>query len=279
MRSHKKLPTIPNVAAGNEISITIPVGNVYDDIELYFKGVTAKQLQNITLELNGRMISEWKDGDRLISMDKHYSRPQTDGALLFNFNRPEMHVLAERRFFGLDTSRSQGITTAVIKIKIDKDAVAPELEAFAFVSQSVQGAPNFLTKVRRFFVPVSTVGTFEIDNIPKPDGYSVAAFHLYMPDTDDADGLAQITKAELLVDNVNWHDVDQVKAADAQKRHGRTPQTSESTVIDFVQDGDIRHALPLTKNIQDMRLRCEAASVGQVEVVVEYIGQYTAGSF
>lgn len=280
MKSLKKLPTIANVSAGNTVSINLPVGNTYEQIALYHEGVTPAQLKNITLEVNGRTVSEWPNGERLVSMDKHFNRPQTDGAITFHFNRPELHLLQERRFFGLDTNSSQNITTAIIKMDIDAAAAAPVLEAFALVSQSVAGAPNYLTKVRRFIVPVSAAGQFDIDNIPRPMGASIGAIHLYMPDTaEDGDALCQITKAELLVDNVNWHDLDAVKAAAFQKNYGRVPQTGDAAVIDNILEGDVRHALALTDTIQDFRLRCIAASTGQVEVMVEYIDTWGVNRF
>lgn len=279
MKLLKKLPTIANVAKGNTVSINLPVGNTYEQIVLYKKGVTNAQLKNIVLELNGRMISEWPDAERLVSMDKHYDRPQTDDAVVFYFNRPELQLLQERRFFGLDTNQSQGIQTAIIRLDIAADAAAPELEAYAMTSQSVPGAPNFLTKIRRFIVPVSAAGQFDIDNIPRPVGASIAAVHLYMPDTDDADALCQVTKAEMLVDSVNWHEPDAITAANFQKSFGRVPQVADAAVIDNMLEGDMRHALALTQNIQDFRLRCVAASAGQVEIMVEYIDHWGVGRF
>jgi len=288
MKSLKQLPTIANVAADNTVSIMLPVGNTYEAIHLYYEGVTAVQLENIKLEANNRLISEWPDGERLMSMDAHYNRETAAGVLIFNFNRPELHALGDRRFFGFDTNRSQGISTANISIHIAAAAIAPKLTAFAQTVQSVEGVPNYLTKVRRMFVNVSAAGTFEIDNIPKPVGASIAAIHLYMPDDADADALCQITKAELLVDNTNWHDLDSIKAANFQMLNKRDPQIADSTVIDLILDGDIKHALPLsytvpgTSNqmpIQDMRLRCEAASPGQVEIMIEYIDIWGAGRF
>jgi hypothetical protein len=278
MKLLKKLPTIANVAAGNTVSINLPVGNTYEQIVLYTAGATNAQLKNIVLEVNGRMVSEWPNAERLVSMDKHYNRPQTDGAITFHFNRPELQLLAERRFFGLDTNQTQGIQTAIIRMDIDAAAAAPVLEAYAMTSQSVAGAPNYLTKIRRFIVPVSAAGQFDIDNIPRPSGASIASIHLYMPDAD-ADGLCQVTKAEMLVDSVNWHEPDAAKAANFQRGFGRVPQVADSTVIDNMLEGDMRHALALTNYIQDFRLRCVAASAGQVEIMVEYIDHWGVGRF
>jgi len=279
MKSLKQLPTIANVAAGNTVSVTMPVGNVYEQVMIYYSGVTPAQLKNIKLELNGRLVSEYPNGSRLVSIDNHYKRNQTAGALTIYFNRPELHQLGDRRFFGLDTNQTQGITIASISIDIDAAATSPELKAYAITTQSVPNVPNYLTKTRRFIVPVSAAGQFDIDNIPKPLGASIAAVHLYMPDGADADAKCDITKAELLVDNVNWHDIDALVAADIQTANGRAPQVAESTVIDLIIDGDIKHALPLTQNIQDFRLRCTAAAAGQVEVMVEYIDLWGAGRF
>jgi hypothetical protein len=279
MKSLDQLPTIANVGAGNTVTVNLPVGNVYERIFLYYTGVTAEQLKNIKLELNTRLVSEWPDGARLLSIDAHYDREAISGVLIFNFTRPELHELKQRRFFGLDTSASQGITLAAIQITIDAGAAAPVLKAYAEKSTAVQGVPNYLTKIRRFIVPVSQIGQFDIDNIPRPKGASIAAIHLYMPDGADGDALCDITKATLLVNNVNWHDIDAVTAADIQTIYKRTPQTADSTVIDLILDGDIMQALPLDEKIQDFRLRCTSSDVGQVEVMVEYIDLWGVGRF
>ena len=279
MKSLKQLPTIANVAKGNTVTLTLPVGNVYEVVALQYAGVTAAQLKNIRLECNGRMVSEWVDGERLLSMDKHYDRPAQANTLFFNFARPELHQLSDRRFFGLDTNPTQGITTAHIKFDIDAAASAPVLNAYAVTTQSVANVPNYLTKARRFIAPVSAAGQFDIDNLPRPQGASISAIHMYMPDGSDADGKCQITKAELLVDNVNWHDIDADIARTFQSANGRTPETDKSTVIDLILDGDVKHALPLTQNIQDFRIRASAVETGQVEVMVEYVDVWGAGRF
>ncbi|GAA5133115.1 major capsid protein P2 [Thalassotalea piscium] len=278
MKILEQLPTIANVAAGNTVSIVMPTGNTYEAVYLYFSGVTATQLKNIRHEINGNLISEYVNGQRILSIDAHYDRAATSGCITFNFKRPELHQLRDKRFFGLDTHKSQGIQTCNISIDIDAGATAPVLTAWADKVQSIAGVPNYLTKFRRFIVPVSQSGQFDIDNIPRPRGASIAAFHLYMPDAN-ADGSCEITKAELVVDNTNWHNIPADKAADIQKANGRVPQVADATVIDLIRDGDITHALALRAEIQDMRLRCTAASTGQVEVMVEYIDIYSPVGF
>lgn len=271
MKALIPLPTIANVAPGNTVTVSMPVGNVYEKLYLYYTNATAAQLKNIILEANGRMISEWPDGARLLSIDAHYKRTAVSGCLVFNFTRDELHNLQQRRFFGFDTSASQGITLANLKLDIDAAATGVTLKAYCERSQAVQGVPNFLTKVRRFIVPVSATGEFDVDNIPRPAGASIAAMHLYMG--------GNISKARLLVNNTDWHDIPAAIAADIQTAYGRNPQTVDATVIDLTLDGDIQQAVPLNETIQDMRLRATATATGQVEVMVEYIDQYGAGRF
>jgi hypothetical protein len=278
MKSLDQLPTIANVAAGNTVTINLPVGMVYEKVYLKYEGVTAAQLLDIEVKLNDRIVSEFPNGERLNSLENHYNRETKAGYIVFNFTRPELHELRQRRFFGLDTSSSQGITVASIEIDIASDASEPKLTAFAEKSNAVAGVPNFLTKTRRFFKNVDAAGTFDIDNIPKPAGASIAAIHLYMPDSDTS-GKADVTRAMLLVNNVNWHDVDATTAADIQTLYGRTPERTKSAVIDMVLDGDIQQALPLDQTINDMRLRCTTKAAGQIEVMVEYVDQWGVGRF
>lgn len=279
MKVLEQLPTIANVAAGNTVTIALPVGNVYEKVMLAYSGVTAAQLKDIEVKLNDRIVSEYPNGTRLLSMDAHYDREAIAGTLIFNFTRPELHNLQQRRFFGLDTSSSQGISIANITIDIDAGATAPVLKAYCEKSIAVQGAPNYLTKVRRFFKNVDAAGTFDIDNIPRPVGAAIAAIHLYMGDGADADSLCDVTKAMLLVNNVNWHDLSAVDAANFQKAYGRTPQDTVASVIDLCLDGDIQQSLQLDNNINDFRLRCTTASAGQIEIMVEYVDTWGVGRF
>lgn len=280
MKSFEKLPTIPNVAAGNTITIKLPINALYEKVMLRLTDVTAAQLTNIKLEANSRTISEWPNGQYVLDIDSHYDRYKKAGWLVFNLTRPELDISEKRRFFGLDTSSGQGIQSAQFIMDIAADAGANcKIEAFAEKSQPVAGVPNWLTKVRRYQAPVTSIGQFEIDNIPRPKGSSIAAIHLFFPDGADGDSLAEITKAELLVNNVNWHSADAQAAHAIQELYGRTPTTDKSTVIDLILDGDVSHALPINQTVQDLRLRCEAASTGNVIIMVEYIDMWGADRF
>lgn len=274
MKSYEKLATIPNVAAGNTVTVKLPVGSLYEKVLLKFAGVTAAQLKNIKIEANTRIISEFPDGERLLSIDAHYNRVAKAGYLIFNFTRPELDVTEKRRFFGLDTSAGQGIQTAQITLDIDAAAAAPVLTAFAEKSAPVVGMKNWLTKIRRYNVPVSATGEFDIDSIPRPNGASIAAIHLYM----DTGGVSDVSKANLLVNNVSWHDLDRAASTAFQEIYGRAPE-ADATVIDLTLDDDVSHALPLNATIQDLRIRAVSTGTGTCEIMVEYIDEWGTDRF
>lgn len=273
MKIYENLTTIPNVVKGGTVSINLPVGNVYEKVFLKYEGVTPAQLLDLEVRLNDRMVSEWPNGERMLSMEKHYNRKTEAGVLIFNFTRPEMHNLTQQRFFGLDTSPSQGVKVANIKLKIASDATAPKLSAWVEKSLAVAGSPNFLTKVRRFYVSSTAAGRFDIDNLGMPEGAAIAAIHLYHT------GDAEVTKAELIANNTTWADLTKAQAETTQRIYGRVPQVAECTVIDMVLDGEMREGFPITSNVKDFRLRVETAGAGQVEVMVEYVDMWGQSSF
>lgn len=277
MREYVKLPSISNQAAGNTVSVNLPVGNTYSRIHLdRGAGVTEVALADITnikLEVNGKIISEWPSLARLESMQAHYGHAAkaTEKISTIEFRRGELKTEEERRFFALDTNGSQGIATAILKFDLAGTFPADgRIEAYAEKMQSIPGAPNWLTKVRRFIVPVTAAGQVEIDSIPRPAGAMIAAIHLYKAD---------VTKAQLLIDNTSWYEYSKAIGVAIQKDYGRVPDDTNATVLDFILDGDMKQGIPLSAAIQDMRLRCDVGSTGQIEVMVEYLDLYGAGRF
>lgn len=279
MKSLEDLATIPNVAAGAQISIKLPLGSLYEKVWVKYEGVTLAEMQNIRLEANTRIISEWPDGVMVDSINKHYNRKTKAGYLVIHFAVPELDTAQQRRFFGLDTSASQGITSAQIVMDIAGTAADPKISAFVEKSTPIAGMKNWLVKTRRQTFPVTSAGDFDIDGIQRPVGTSIAAFHLYMGDGADLDTLCDITKAQLLVNNVNWHNLSAADAATVQELYDRVPQVNDSAVIDLTLDGDISHALPINGTVQDLRIRAKAADVGTVTLMTEYVDIWGSDRF
>ncbi|MCS6238012.1 hypothetical protein G3495_23445, partial [Shewanella baltica] len=93
MRTTVKLPSFSNVAAGNTATLELPIGRTYDKIHIAYTGVTLAQMKNIRLEVNGKAILEFKDGQALADYNKFYKRNTANGILDLHFKRDELKTL------------------------------------------------------------------------------------------------------------------------------------------------------------------------------------------
>ncbi|GAB1620633.1 hypothetical protein AAOGI_06830 [Agarivorans albus] len=269
MRSLKKLPQISDVGAGNSITIRVPVGKTIDRIFLNYANVTLAQMKNIRLELNGNLHSEYKTAEDLqkFSVDYFQRNNETD-RLVFDFNQDDvLKTVEEGRFFGLGTA---GLSTVTITMDIDAAATGVTLEAYA--ETSAPTPPGWLSKFRNWNFSASAAGILEIDSLPKPAGASIARIHVV--------SAAAINSAVFEIDGTKWIDAPKSVIDGQLKDYGRTPQAGALT-LDFVLQGDIKHAVPMLdgKTIQDMRLKLDMAEAGQVTIYVEYIDQWTPNGF
>lgn len=264
MRQFKLLPSFANVAAGNTTTLELPLGMTYDKIHLSYSGVTLAQLKEIKLDVNGKTVQHFKDGNELQARNKFMGRNVAAGTLDFHFKLDELKTLEEQRMFGLGTANADGypvIQNVSISIDIDAAASAPVLTAHAI--QSLPSPIGVITKVKRF--PYSlNAGVNEIDNIPKNPTARIARFTI----KTDAD----IEKIELEVDSAKAYEMPKVLGQKIQVDHKRDPQTGYY-YVDMVLEGDMLQALVL-KGVQDLRLRLYAkddtpASTSCV-VIVDY---------
>ncbi|MGI2149375.1 major capsid protein P2 [Shewanella baltica] len=259
MRTTVKLPSFSNVAAGNTATLELPIGRTYDKIHIAYTGVTLAQMKNIRLEVNGKAILEFKDGQALADYNKFYKRNTANGILDLHFKRDELKTLLEARMFGLGTmSGASGVISNVtLRIEIDAAAAAPTLEGWAI--QSDKAEIGYITKVKNFPVALNT-GVTEIDKIPRPASASIAAIHIVTT--------AAITKVELEMDSLKAFEGGKTLIEKIQVDHGRSPQAGRVT-LDFVLEGDMLQAIPLA-GLQDLRIRVYTDDAAAATVVVEY---------
>lgn len=269
MRNIAPLNKITGVAAGGTVSLTMPVNLTYDKVHLEYTGVTAAQIKNIKIELNGRTLTEYATLQDLINENTYYNREVTAGFATLHFVRSEVKSskapqLVEQRFFGLGTA---GLSLCQIKFDIDAAAAAPVINAYA--EKSAASAPGWLFK-RRSFRFNFMEGINEVENIPRPRGAYIALIEIKK---------AGIKSAEFLVNNTKWREHIPKPLHDAiLKQNERTPVT-DTHAIDLMLDGDVFGALMLDPEINDMRLRIDSTSGGQAEVVVHYFDSYANSSF
>ncbi|MEZ9005716.1 major capsid protein P2 [Vibrio splendidus] len=256
----RKCPSFSNVSAGSTATLEIKLGLSYHLMHLYFSGVTLAQMKNIRIEVDGKPIKKWADGNRVNAENKHYKRGSaTADCLPIFFTRQELNDLNQQRVFALGTDDVQ---TMSLLIDIDDAATNPELKATA-----VMGNPapmGFITRIQEFGHSVAVSGETEIDNIPLRRGAAIAAIHIYSP---------SITDCVLEVDGgIKW-EMSKKGAAKMQADHNREPQSSDKLSIDFLLEGDFAQAVQLD-GIRDFRLKPTLSQAGSMTVVVEYLEQF-----
>lgn len=260
-RKNNKLPSLSNVAAGSTATLQIPLGTGYESIKLVHTGVTAAQMKNIEVRINGKPIWKFKDGTRLDALNKYYKRNVETGYLTFWFSRIEMENNLIRRMTGIGT---MDISTFEIVFDIDAAASDPVVEAWATKSQNMP--LGMITKIKTFPSSSATSGIKEIDNIPKEG--RIGAIHLFKAD---------ISKAEVEVDSERVYEFNKTLGEVHQRDHGRVPDSAVHTTVDFFLEGDNSQALSMssivngqTQRVQDFRVRATLDTAGAFDTVVEY---------
>jgi hypothetical protein len=253
-RQFKSQNSFSNVSAGSTATLQLPLGATYDSLHVKYSGVTLAQLKNIEVRINGKVIQSFIDGNRLQDINKHYKRNIKSGVLTIWFVRPEMDNVSLRRMTAIGTA---DVATFDLRVDIDAAATAPVLTAFAIKSN--QSALGMITKIKRFPASSATSGLKEIDNIPREG--RIAAVHLFKSD---------ISKAEVEVNERPVYDFDKALGAGVQVDHGRNPNSSKHTSVDFTLEGDPSQAL-VVQGANDFRIRTTLDTSGAFDIVVEYL--------
>ncbi|MEC4091145.1 major capsid protein P2 [Pseudoalteromonas rubra] len=271
-----KLNNLTGVTPGGTASLSLPIGRTYEKIHFQFENIEATEIRNFRIELNGKMLSEWKTLQDMLNENAYYRREQLDGYATLYFTRPEVesvmhHSLSAQRFFALGTS---GLSIAQIKFDIGtpkNDQQGNPLTPIvnAYTEKREPSPPGWLFK-RRTFAYNWAVGVNEVENLPRPNGARIALIELKHP---------SVKSAEFLVDNVTWREkTPTVLHNHIIKQRGRAVQP-DTYAVDLALSGDVFSSLVLTPQISDMRLRVECEQAGPAEVVVHYFDDYANSAF
>lgn len=253
-RKFNLLPSLTNVVGGSTATLNVPVGVTYHAIHFEYSGVTLAQMKNIEVQINGKTIQEYVDGTRLQDMNKYYSRHTEAGILTLWFDRIEYDNIMLRRTTAIGTAN---VSTFQIKMDIDAAATTPVIKAFATVS------PNrpleLITKVKRWVVSNSATGTKEVSDIPREG--RIPTMFFFKSDINDC---------EVQINGVRIYELGKALGGKVQADHGRTPDDSKYTAIDFHLEGDPAQALAV-QGVADFRLRPNFGTSGTADLVVEYL--------
>lgn len=260
-RITKILPSMDGVAANSTAVQKLPIGPTYDQIVIDYSAsgaLTRANIQNIEVEINGKTIQKFADGDQLQALNDFYGRPDNTGFLTLYFARPEMTELAHERATALGTADVQ---TANIKMDI-ATATTPSITCTAIQSEA---APlGLITKVKEYLVTAAGAGQIEIDEIVR--GPRVMAIHFFKTDVSnvviEADSRRVFEGAKATLEII-------------QGNAGRVPVTATCTHVDFLLEGDHAQAmLSDKKSITDLRYLPTVGSAGQIRIVTEYLDAF-----
>lgn len=257
-RIFKKLPAADGVAANSTVVQKCPVGPTYDMIHIDYSAsgaLTRANIQNIEVEVNGKVVQKFADGDQLQNINDYYGRPDDSNKLTLYFARPEMDSLAQERATALGTADVQ-----TLNIKFDiATATSPVVTCYAI--QSEPQPLGLITKVKEFIVNSSGSGEIQIDEIVR--GPRIMAIHFFKSD---------VSNLVIEADSRRILEAPKGVLEDMQGAYGRSPVTASATHADFILEGDHAQALITDKaNITDLRFQPTLATAGAVNVVVEYL--------
>lgn len=257
MRNFVDLPTLTNVQKGGHVVLNCMRGMTYDQIVLELKNVTPSQMKNFTLKAGSRLIWDCESAKDIEDINMFYQRPESQGFLTLWFYRPELREeeAAITSFGTLD------VPSMTIEFDLDDDVENPEITAKAV--QRPNTPLGLVTKIRRYPKSFATSGLQEIDNIPR--GARITAFHLQKKDVNEVElqvnfgaGPSQIIKSSKKA-------LEQL-----QRQYKRDPVSANYTHIDLNLLGNSAGPMP-TAALQDMRLKPNLGTSGNLTTLVEYI--------
>ncbi|GKT12949.1 MAG: hypothetical protein ISEC1_P1941 [Thiomicrorhabdus sp.] len=261
MRMTNKLQSLANVAPGATATLSLPVSVAYHLVKFKMSGITAAQMLNLKLILNGRVVQTYKSGTELQELNgyKGYAA-DTAGYLTWYMVKPELNMIGDQRFTKLGT---QDLQTVSIEFDVDQAATTPVVTASAMTS--LNEPLGVITKVLRFSKAAAAVGLDEIDNIPT-GGARISAIHFKKAD---------INSVEVEANNRKIFESQRVEAREWQRDYKKVPNTNYFHV-DFVLEGDSSEAL-VTAGFRDFRFKLDHASAGSMDFIVEYIDTLEGG--
>lgn len=253
-RRFLRLPSLSNVAASSRATLGVPIGMTYHKIDLQCSGITPVQMENIRVKINGKVVQEFINGERLNDINAYYGRVVEAGTVTLWFDAPHFDNASLRRTTAIGT---MDVATFEIEFNINAAATSPSVEAFATVSPNTP--LGMIRKVKTYTASSATVGIKEVADIPREG--RIPAIFLFKADIIDC---------EVQINSVKMYEPSKALGEVIQKQYGRVPVSAKYTAIDFNLEGDPTQALAV-QGASDFRLRPNFETAGAADIVVEYL--------
>jgi len=225
--SLRPITDISPVVPGGTVTITLPLGMTYHQVQMLRTNLTAAQCTQVQVYIGTKVVQEFDDLEEMAALNAYYKRPQTGNYDSFWFDRPELDE-QDREITAIGTL---DVSNFQIKFKVAAAAVAPSISVRA--DRSIGTPLGVFTKIKRSPYPITSTGEVDLTRMPKIG--KVIAEH-YKKATDD------MTALRVVRDEVDQIESSIVDLEEFQKQYGRVPQAfyvhNEYTI-----KGDITRAL------------------------------------
>lgn len=252
--SFRPITSISPVVAGGTVTIDLPVGQTYHQVQLLLTNITAAQGTQIQVIAGTKVIQEFDDFAELDALNDFYARPQAGNYHTIWFDRPELHE-SDRELTALGTI---GLETVQIKFKVDAAAISPAVSVRA--DRSIGTPVGLITKIKRAAYPFTSSGEVDMSKMPKIG--KVVGLH-YKKATDD------ITTLRIVRDEVDQVETTVADLEEWQKQYGRVP-VANYVHYDFTMKGDLDHSLEVQQYSDGMPVQefYSKLTLGTAETVV-----------
>lgn len=269
-----RIKDIQGVAAGQTMTVKLPIGLTYHGVQIPYSGVTLSELKNIEVVANGDVIHRWKDGVELDRINQFDGREPANGLLMVPFDRFGLITRQAREVTALGTGLPPGpesegrdpnkVTSLLIQAEIDSGATGPSIPHVTAFRSSPRPSGDIIRTKR----PVYNVGSatdFVISDLPV-FGEIINRIHVH--DGGIVDRIVIERDGTKLFERTRAEN-ERLQKDGQTTEGGRVPQSNMIT-FDTTENGYGGDTLNLG-GAQDFRVTLETNNSGQVPISVETI--------
>lgn len=268
------LPALNGVAVSSTATATCPVGaRKYHSLFFRYKAgadaqaVMEAAMTNIRLLLNGK--EQWNlTLARLNTLNTLNGYAFQTGLIFIPLSAYWARTPAGEEALGWGT---QDVSSFTVEITITGAAVAPALQGWAEIEDTVEPIGAILKRRTHSSKTAGGAGLFQINDLPRRIDEAYSRLHLFT---------VQATDVKVVADGVEWFDLPRQVANALYVKQGIAAQANIYHVL-FDATEQITDTLPMVRNVpgvgnvlvQDFRLDVTMGAGATFDVLAEVIGR------
>lgn len=264
MKKYLSVPSITRVGVSSTAIVELPIGPTYENINFVMGGgaITVGMVDAIRVLANGEELQMFKNLQQLIDINMYHGRA-VDTALdwALHFSNDDFNEIAEKQLERLGTL---GLRTLTVEITLNATWLGTgTITAMAYTDTDQQPV-GIYNRIRQASYNSGAAGVQDFDKLIRGSGVVYKQIHLFKADVNNV-----IVEA----DSVKFIDAKKANLEREQKNvrpFARVPITARATHIDFALEGD-RASLLRTDGMQDLRIRMDLGTAGNVDIVTEQL--------